>query len=506
MNEYAEVLGYYFCTSKSLAELQQELTLLAKRYSSNESIKVIYTDNPGSDESFLKNVFGASVLVKRDIFHVLNEYFKMCFKHPLRAYFMGDIRQCFFTDDLDDKLSVVEALLSNRYCMYTRFELMSKDDRWFRKRIRTYIIDKERIRSNLEDVMTRFSGFKDLFKNDMMKKHESVLNQLDAGYLTDPEDINVYFDVSHDGEMPKFITIRGTSQLESLHYHIQKILDGPNNNEETIHLTLTDRLFRWNLQKRESNRNQKYDNVLDIRLQKEIDELRLKFCFKQRYPSVHIASTSNEESFGILRVRFASESFVSSRDVVQQYAEEYMDINDFMDNTNNCLKKGIIRPARPISSSEEKDLYRILSQKNLDPKSLAVEWNALILDAIVNKRDWIVIRNEANGRQSRFRTESLSLKDGRHFELYDKHRKNIEEVLQLFESANDFNHFRAQRLQTQYKSHTTAATIPQQLLPKSTHQSLSQESNVFNVTNDNVVPNQSDPKPRKASKKCPECP
>jgi hypothetical protein len=231
---------------------------------------------------------------------------------------------------------------------------MSKDDKWFRNRIRTYIINKERIKSNLEAGVTKYSGFKDFFKTDMMKKHESVLNQLDAGYLTDPEDINVYFDVSHDGEMPKFITIRGTSQLESLHYHIQKILDGPNNNEETIHLTLTDRLFRWNLQKRENNRNQKYDNVLDIRLQKEIDELRLKFCLKQRYPSVQIASTSNEKSFGIFRVRFASESFVCSRDVVQQYAEDNMDINDFMISTNNCLKKGIIRPARPISSSEEK--------------------------------------------------------------------------------------------------------------------------------------------------------
>jgi hypothetical protein len=94
--------------------------------------------------------------------------------------------------------------------------------------------------------------------------------------------------------MPKFITVRGTSQLESLHYHIQKNLKGPNNNEETIHLTLTDLLFRWNLQKRESNHDQKYDNGLDIRLQKQIDELRSKFNFKQRYPSVQIASSNND--------------------------------------------------------------------------------------------------------------------------------------------------------------------------------------------------------------------
>jgi hypothetical protein len=28
MNEYAEVIGYYFCTSKSLSELEKEMELL----------------------------------------------------------------------------------------------------------------------------------------------------------------------------------------------------------------------------------------------------------------------------------------------------------------------------------------------------------------------------------------------------------------------------------------------------------------------------------------------
>jgi hypothetical protein len=72
---------------------------------------------------------------------------------------MGDIRQCFFTDDMDDKLSLVQSLLENPHCMYTRMELMSKDDRWLRSRICTYIIDNERIKTNLQEVMTTYKDF-----------------------------------------------------------------------------------------------------------------------------------------------------------------------------------------------------------------------------------------------------------------------------------------------------------------------------------------------------------
>jgi hypothetical protein len=62
-----------------------------------------------------------------------------------------------------------------------------------------------------------------------------------------------------------------------------------------------------------------------------------------------------------------------------------MDTNELMLSNNTCLKNGIIRPECPISCSEEKELYKILSKTNLDPKNLAIQWNALILDAIVHK-------------------------------------------------------------------------------------------------------------------------
>jgi hypothetical protein len=76
MNEYAEVMGFYFCSSKCLYELKEEMTLMNSRYAEGQNIKVVYTDNARADEMFLRSVFGASIQVKRDIFHVLNDYFK----------------------------------------------------------------------------------------------------------------------------------------------------------------------------------------------------------------------------------------------------------------------------------------------------------------------------------------------------------------------------------------------------------------------------------------------
>ena len=58
--------------------------VLGRRYSDPKELRVIYVDKPSSDAAILKGIFGSHVEVKRDIFHVLNEYYKMMYKHPLR--------------------------------------------------------------------------------------------------------------------------------------------------------------------------------------------------------------------------------------------------------------------------------------------------------------------------------------------------------------------------------------------------------------------------------------
>ena len=83
-------------------------------------------------------------------------------------------------------------------------------------------MNKDQIGRNLLDVIKRYSSFPGLFKSNIESKHTSVLKQLENGDLTDPEELNVYFNVAKDEEEgPKVITIRGINQLESLDYHIQ---------------------------------------------------------------------------------------------------------------------------------------------------------------------------------------------------------------------------------------------------------------------------------------------
>ena len=324
MNEYAEVIAFYFCTSKSLFEVQEELKLIKARYDGEEDgVRMIYTDNPRSDECFLKDVFGNHVQVKRDIFHVLNDYFKACYKHPLRPWLMAEVRRSFFTDEVTDKDLIIKALLK---AGFTLEDINKKNEKWFRNRSRKYIIDHDLIASNLKDVMKRYSTFTKLFKNEMKSKHASILKQLSSGYLTDPEDASVYFDVSANDGTPKFITIRGTSQLECLHYHIQKVLEGPNCSEETIHLTLTDKLYRWNKKKGFINRQMEVEFCFDPKLEHSIDRLRCQLRLSSKYNTHSKSFLDSPEGFGLLRKRYASEAYIASQELLMKAAQEMVDL------------------------------------------------------------------------------------------------------------------------------------------------------------------------------------
>jgi hypothetical protein len=441
MNEYAEVMGFYFCSSKSLYELKEEMSLMNSRYAEGQNIKVVYTDNARADEMFLRSVFGDSIQVKRDIFHVLNDYFKSCYKHPLRSWFMGEIRECFFTDDLDDKEAIVRMLIQQHPEEFPLDVLATKDDTWFRSRIRKYIVNAATIKKDLRRVYGRYKDFNRLFKVHMEFTHQSVLEQLDAGYLTDPVDENVYFNISEDLENPKYITIRGTSQLESLHYHIQKILSGPNCREETIHLALTDRLYRWNIAKGALNRQEKNDMVYDPKLKSEIDFLRSKLLMKKKY---FIPTVTTIEGFGILRRRFASESYIASQTIIPQ-RETFTSIGSSIGTSLLCYRKGILKEATPIITKAEKTMYKILVEEDDSLKQMALNWNHLILNALTQRKQSISLFSKRHECEVHLPVTDLFLKDSRHFVLFEASIKKAQEVFSLFWNEDHFKAFRLTR-------------------------------------------------------------
>jgi hypothetical protein len=295
---------------------------------------------------------------------------------------MGEIRECFFTDELDDKEAIVRMLIQQHPEEFPLDVLATKDDNWFRSRIRKYIVNAATIKKDLRRVYARYKEFDRFFKTNMESTHQSILTQLDSGYLTDPVDANVYFNISDDLENPKYITIRGTSQLESLHYHIQKILSGPNCREETVHLALTDRLYRWNITKGALNRQVENDMVYDPKLKSEIDFLRSKLLMKKKY---YIPTVTNIEGFGILRRRFASESYIASQTIILQH-ETFASIGSTIGTSQLCYRKGILKEATPIITKAEKTMYKILVEDDDSLNQIALNWNHLILNALMQQK------------------------------------------------------------------------------------------------------------------------
>jgi hypothetical protein len=501
MNEYAEVMAFYFCTSKSLAEVREELKLIKRRYEGMEdSLQIIYTDNPRSDEVLLKEIFGDQVQVKRDIFHVLNDYFKACYKHPLRPWLMGELRRSFFTDEETDKELIINALLKSGYTME---QINKKDEKWFRSRSRKYIIDPDLIKENLEEVIQRYSSFSKLFKKEMKSKHKSIQQQLLGGYLTDPSDSSVYFDISTTDDSPKFITIRGTSQLESLHYHIQKVLEGPNCSEETIHLTLMDRFYRWNKKKGAINRQMESDLCFDPKLQHRVDSLRRQLGLPAKHKIETDVSSKPEEGFGILRKRFASEAYIASQELLTRAREGMVDLGSIREMV--CERKGVIKRATPISTDSERALYKHLVKQTDSPEHLAWLWNDFVLDALTKQQQFIFLLDEEN-KQIQLQVSDLYLKDARHIDIFQNEKKKNQEAFLHFANSDQLSAFLAAQTKSKATSSSVKPLSPRPLLDCFDREEQKQDEAYQQNFTDDTVHDRSAKRTRKQSKPCTYCP
>lgn len=105
--------------SKSIAEQEDKSLRWLKDngQSDPEQAWTIVTDDPMHDHVVAARVFGTNCSLRKDIFHVLASWYKVCYatdKKSIRASFMSQLSACFYEYDKED----VKALYAKRKTMY----------------------------------------------------------------------------------------------------------------------------------------------------------------------------------------------------------------------------------------------------------------------------------------------------------------------------------------------------------------------------------------------------
>jgi hypothetical protein len=112
----------------------------------------------------------------------------------------------------------------------------------------------------------------------------------------DPVNGNMYFLISADNEPPKFITGRGSSQLEALWRALEKLWVGATMGAETADCAMLDFFVRWNLKR--STRIRGMNGGLDLN-SVDLDSLEM-IQSDQRYLSEHYNAQLPEAFEGLV--------------------------------------------------------------------------------------------------------------------------------------------------------------------------------------------------------------
>jgi hypothetical protein len=172
-----------------------------------------------SSDPILSRVLG-------DIYHLM-AMFKISVHHGLRRPFARALRDAIFIPDEEDKAAVSQ-VLETRHIGFE--EMVLRDPGWVWKRVRRYVPPPEILYPRVKLVLQIYGPLKDaitgqpLFNQASWDKVESVLENIQQGYYSDPPNIALYINQGIDiYGLTIFKCLRGTNHVEGgVHQNIAK--------------------------------------------------------------------------------------------------------------------------------------------------------------------------------------------------------------------------------------------------------------------------------------------
>ena len=147
-------------------------------------------------------------------------------EHGAFFNFMRELSNAVFKWDESDKAKV-EAFLSKQNIKFDDF--YEVNDEWIKRRVRRTIPDERNLNNRVQKVIDTYKGHicaksnEVLIPNDAMKRIEECMKHVKNGCLSDPDDIQLYYELGKDKDgLMKYRSIRGTCSNEgTVHRNIK---------------------------------------------------------------------------------------------------------------------------------------------------------------------------------------------------------------------------------------------------------------------------------------------
>lgn len=206
---------------------------------------------------------------KMDPEHILLRYERGCvsMEDPLFGSFMHYLAKALFQDNAEDREKLVKWLTKHRGLDETKIKAL-RAKYWY-QRLRRHIPPPLELARRLSAVVDMFAVLLmangvPLFRLKLSSKrgretmtdiHYKIIKHALKGCISDPPGMDMYLDVvgaqalSHadGGGPPKRITVRGTSQLEGFHHHLERNSSGHSVGPATANAQLLPFIVNWNI-------------------------------------------------------------------------------------------------------------------------------------------------------------------------------------------------------------------------------------------------------------------